>query len=149
MAKDVLLATRTSLEGREGIAKLAEYEGKLPAATMRDLLTYALVQKIVNAQGKAESAIKLHESVVAMLETGTWKKASITDYGLKQYPQNLDGWIQWKADLERMASEAGRDFANYWNCLHAFRPMESEKVDLGDLIKRALGLGKKKVVVKE
>ena len=149
MATDVLLATRVSEEAREGIAKLAEYEGKKPASAMRDLLTYALVQKIVNAEGKMTSAIALHKSVVGMLETGTWTKASITEYGLKKYPPTLDGWIEWKADLERMAGESARDFVAYWNCLHAFRPIESEKVNIGVLVKRALGLGKKKIVIQE
>jgi hypothetical protein len=131
--KDVLLATRVSEEAREGIAKLAEYEGKKPASTMRDLITYALVEKIVNAQGKMDSAIALHKSVCGMLENGLWKKGLISEYGLKKYPPTLDGWIEWKTDLERMAGEAARDFANYWNCLHTFRPMESEKVNVGDL----------------
>jgi hypothetical protein len=149
MAKDVLLATRVSEEAREGIAKLAEYEGKRPASCMRDLLTYALVQKIVSAQGKMDSAIALHKSVCGMLETGTWTKASITEYGLKKYPATLNGWIEWKSDLERMACDAANDFITYWNTLHAFRPMESEKVNVGDLVKRALGLGKKKVVIQE
>jgi hypothetical protein len=147
--KDVLLATRVSEEAREGIAKLAEYEGKLPAATMRDLITYALVEKIVSAQGKAESAIALHDNVVGMLENGYWKKGLISEYTLKKYPNTFEGYYQWKTDLETMASEAGRDFVNYWNCLHAFRPIESEKVNVGDLVKRALGLGNKKVVVNE
>jgi len=149
MAKDVLLATRTSLEGREGIAALAEYRGVKPAGLLRDLLTEALVAKIVSSGDMCSKTIAVLKSTQGLLESGIWKKLAGTDAGYMKYPESFDGWLKWRDELGHQAEKAAKDYVIHWNTLHAMRPsVAPEHTDFVDLVKRVFKVGKK-IVTKE
>jgi hypothetical protein len=149
MAKDKLLAFRASEESHEGIGKLAEYRGVTPSGLLRDLLTEALVAKIVSSGDMCSKTVAVYKSAGKMLEDGLWKKLAGTDAGYMKYPETFDGWLKWRDELGHQASKAAQDYVIHWNTLHAMRPSAApEHTDFVDLVKRVFKAGKK-VVVKE
>lgn len=119
MAKMELLGAMVSAEARASIRTLAKYEKVTDSELIRNLIVYAMEQKMLGAFEAMERAGTTWGIVEGALKDNLVEKfiAQCPDMNV---PRDNLGWAKWREDLRNETNKYKFEFEAYFKELHNF-----------------------------